>query len=636
MLKSWGWVATLFMYSLLILFASIPVNAQGTANVVLSQVETAAFPNMSAQINIHNSSGYFVHGLELVDITIQEDENAISLETIKELNTGTQFVFALNMGPSYAIHNPDGDSRLASIIQSIILWGSTNPITEFDDFSLITNAAVDEIHVSSTVNWVGLLQDNPLDPNTFIPSLDTLVQAINTASDPLSDDNLRPGILFITPHPKEDELAALPSLLAQAKQRGIQINVWMVSSKAYANSEGANLLAQLAEQTGGEFFIFSGEELLPDIENYVDPLRYSYFITYQSQITSGNNHQVSAQVNTLGITSAPYQFELSVLAPNPILISPPQEITRKDQTSSLDALNQGPLYFPTEQLIHILIEFPDGISRPLSHTSLFIDGKLVSKNTSSPFDQIVWDLSSFTSNATHTIKVEVEDELGLSGASIEHAVDFRVLTTAPSMFAIIKQSGPRFIGILAIAVLGAALFILVLTGRIQPKSVGRLLPEKSNKKTHIEKPIEPMPNSKGIVIAPWGDRLPWKKQQDSIEETAFLEFLDVKKGADSAERIIINQREIIFGSHVDLATVLLKHPSVAASHARLRIDKDGEFFLTAKETIAGTWVNYEPIPLKGLKITHGDIIHIGGVGMCFKFIDVTRIPKPRVLPLEIL
>ncbi|MBE9523615.1 MAG: FHA domain-containing protein [Chloroflexi bacterium] len=636
MLKPWGWATTLSISLLLILLGSIPVNAQGTAKAVLSRLDTQAFPQISAQINIHNNIGYFVHGLEPVDITIQENENTIPLDTITEVNTGAQFVFSLNIGPSYAIHNPDGISRLESVIQSVTSWGNTNSETASDDFSLITNGAIDEVHVPSTASWAGMLGDESLDPNLLIPSLDTLVRAINTASDPLSGKNLRPGILFITPHPKENELAALPSLMAQAKQRGIQINVWMVSSKAYSDSEGANQLAQLSEQTGGEFFVFSGEEALPDIENYIDPLRYSYVITYRSQITSGDNHQVAAHINTLGITSVPIQFELSILAPNPILISPPHQIVRTDQTSSHDALEQGPNYSPKEQPIHFLIEFPDGIFRPLKHTTLYVDSMLVSKNTTPPFDQFTWNLDNYTSNAKHTIKIEVEDTLGLSGTSIEHVVQFDVITTAPSMLAIIKQSGPRFIGILVIALLGAALFIMVITGRIQPTTVGRLLPENAKHKTATVQPDNQKSTTTGIKIPAWGDQLPWRKQQNSIEETAFLEFLDIQKGAADTNRIVINQRETIFGSHEDLATVIFKHPSVDATHARLRLDQDGSFYLTAKETVAGTWVNYEPMPIEGIKITHGDIIHIGGVGMCFKFSDSQKIPKPRVLPQEVL
>jgi len=544
------------------------------------------------------------------------------------------------MGSSYAIQNPEGVSRYESVIQSITALENSLFDTEQDDFSLITNGAVEEIHVANTTNWGPWLQDESLDPDLLIPSLDTLVRAINTASDPISRDNLRPGILFITPHPAENDLAALPSLISQAKQRGIQINVWMVSSKAYANSESANHLAQLAEQTGGEFFVYSGEETLPDIENLIDPLRYSYMLTYQSQITGGDNHLVAARVNTLGITSPLLPFGLRVLAPNPIFITPPLMIERIDQTSSHDILDQGSNYAPTEQAIHILIEFPDGITRPLKHTSFYIDGNLASKNTSPPFDQFTWHLDDYVSNTTHSIKIEVEDTLGLTGGSIEHIVQFEVIKTNPSMLAIIKQKGPIAIGILAVVLIGATLFIMIITRRIQPSAVGRLRPKTqpvmTKKPAKIQQPIHQKSTPTRIKIPPWGYQLPWRKQQESIDETAYLEFIDTKNNAAGKERIVISQREIVFGSNEDLASVQFNHPSVDASHARLRKDKDGSFYLTAKETVAGTWVNFQPIPVDGIKISHGDIIHIGGIGMCFKFSDVQQIPKPKVLPQETL
>jgi len=638
MLTSRSWVTTLFVASLLILLGFISAKAQGTAKVILSQLNTEAFPQVSARLNIHNNLGYFVHALEPVDITIIENKNAIPVETLTEVNSGAKFVVALNMGSSYTIKNIDGISRLGGIIQAIDAWANSNLDNETDDFSLITNSTIEDSHVANTINWATWLLDESLNPDLLNPSLDILVRAINTASDPISQDNLRPGILFITPHPAEGELAALPSLISQAKQRGIQVNVWMVSSKAYANSESANQLTQLAEQTGGEFFVYSGEEILPDIENLIDPLRYSYLVTYQSQITSGENHLVAARVNTLGITSAQLPFELRVLAPNPIFITPPLMVERIDQTSSNDILDQGSDYAPTEQTIHILIEFPDGITRPLRQTSFYVDGNLVSKNTSPPFDQFTWYLDGYTSNTTKVIKIETEDTLGLTGTSIEHSVQIEVIKTSPSMLAIIKQKGGLAIGIFAVVLIGAIFFIMIITRRIQPNAVGRLRPEvqpgRINKPAAAQSSTHQKSTPTRIKIPPWGYQLPWRKQQESIEETAYLEFIEVKNNADDKERIAINQREIVFGSHEDLASVHLHHPSVDASHARLCKDQEGNFYLTAKETIAGTWVNYEPIPPAGIKIRHGDIIHIGRVGMCFKFSDVKKIPKPLVLPQE--
>ncbi|MEN8172033.1 MAG: FHA domain-containing protein [Chloroflexota bacterium] len=638
MLKLWSRASTLFLFSLLILLGFTSAKADGAAKVVLSQLDTDAFPGITARLNVHNNLGYFVHGLEPVDITILENENAIPVETLTEVNSGAQFVIALNMGPSYAIRNQDGISRHESIVQAVADWEDSKPDSESDDFNLVTNSTVEEIHTAEITNWVPWLLDENLTPDSLTPSLDTLVQAINTASDPVSPGNLQPGILFITPHPVEGELAALPSLISQAKQRGIQVYVWMVSSKAYANSDSAVQLSQLASETGGDFFVFSGDETLPDIENLIDPLRYSYWVTYQSQITTGENHLVAARVNTLGITSPQLPFELQVLPPNPIFITPPLKIQRIDQTSSHDILERGPDYSPKDETIQILIEFPDGILRLLQQTSFYVDGSLVSTNTSPPFDQFIWPLEDYTANTTLPIKIEAEDILGLTGTSIEHNVQIEVIKTLPSILAVLKQKEALAAGILAVLVIGAAFFILIITGRIQPRAVGRLRPETRSNKAKKSSATQPSTHQRSkparIKIPPWGYQLPWRKEQERVDETAYLELIESVNNAVDQERIAITQREIIFGSHKDLAAVHFADPSVEASHARLYKDQDGHFYLEPKKSIAGTWVNYQLLPPDGVKLKHGDIIHIGRVGMCFKYSDHRQIPKPKVIPLE--
>jgi len=77
MLKSRNRAITLFVSSLFIMLGFISAKAQGAAKAVLSQLNTEAFPQVSARLNIHNSTGYFVHALEPADITIIENENAI-------------------------------------------------------------------------------------------------------------------------------------------------------------------------------------------------------------------------------------------------------------------------------------------------------------------------------------------------------------------------------------------------------------------------------------------------------------------------------------------------------------------------------------------------------------------------------
>ena len=45
-------------------------------------------------------------------------------------------------------------------------------------------------------------------------------------------------------------------------------------------------------------------------------------------------------------------------------------------------------------------------------------------------------------------------------------------------------------------------------------------------------------------------------------------------------------------------------------------------------------MNYEPVSPEGTKLQHGDIIHIGRVGLFITYSDANRIPKLKIIDLE--
>jgi hypothetical protein len=250
-------------------------------------------------------------------------------------------------------------------------------------------------------------------------------------------------VLILTPPPDRAGTAALQSIISLAKQEHIRVYVWMVSSPAYFTTGGAAQLVELAEQTGGQFFAYSGDENIPDIESYLEPLRYIYSINYKSRIVSGNTHQITAHIETEGLdlTTEPQSFDFNILPPNPIFVSPPLNIFRADKTPIGDALTEKMNYTPTEQSVEILIEFPDGRARPLARTTLYVDGSIAAENTAPPFDKFTWRLEDYTSSGTHLLQVEALDSLGLSGVSIETTVQVTVQQTPQSVAATIAKNG---------------------------------------------------------------------------------------------------------------------------------------------------------------------------------------------------
>jgi hypothetical protein len=635
-------ISRFFLLSALLFSTFWVAKAQIAARAVLYNTNTESFPQITSYLNAFDGAGNFIHGLGVQNVKIIEDGQSLSIDEIIEMNPGSQYVVAINMGPAYAIQDVNGISRFEHIRTALQSWIETYPQTTADNLSLVSNDELEGLHFDDPAEWLSLFQSFQPNFDTALPSLDVLSQAIITASNPTAQAGTGRGILLITPLPSAASLAALPSLESLAKQNQVRINIWMVSSRAYFDSPGAIQLENIALQSGGHFFRYSGEESLPAVHQYVDPLRYTYSLTYTSKISSGDNHQIAANVNTSALTtiSEAIEFSLSVQPPNPILVSPPIEIIRSEQVSDEPSTDE-PTYRPNVHQIEILTEFPDEYQRQLQKSSLLVDGEVVDENSSPPFDRFNWDLSTILEDSTHFIQVEVVDNLGLRGATLEHQVKITI-AEAPFNFAnLLKQNLLLIIGISTAVGLSLLIMALIIQGKIQPGVTGRLSKKKQNTDNQDEKLKESKPSiidSQEIQERKnsWINRFSWPKRQAqiSIPEEAFLEFLVHNNGNQETNRVPITQRELTFGNDPTLATIDLNDPSLEALHARIIKDEDGTFRIVDEGSIAGTWVNYSPVTSQTVTLRHGDTIHLGRIQFKFKYADAGKIPNPKVFNQE--
>lgn len=638
-------VSRIFLLGLILALIPLGVIAQGAAWAILHPLNTNAFPEISTYLQAYDSGGNFVHGLTPENVTIVEDGKELPISEIRQLTPGAQFVVAVNMGPAYAIQNAKGLTRYEDIRQALSEWINTYPVDQKnDDLSMITNDNFSGLHFNRPVAWLSKLHQYEPNYDTTVPSLDLLGSAISIVADPSQPGTGR-GILLITPIPGEDSLAALPSLAALAKQSEIRVYIWMIASRAYFDSNGAQRLAEFAQQTGGRLFAYSGEEPLPSINPYIDPLRYAYNLRYQSQISEGATHQVSAHIanNFINTTSEEVSFELSVQPPNPIFISPPLEIQRTEQNATERSPDEAPQFAPLSQTLEILIEFPDGHLRNLQRTSLYVDGEVVAENTAPPFDRFTWDLTSYTENIEPMIWVEAIDELGLRGNSIEHQVSIFNNLVPFSLFTLIRQNMPLATGISAAFVLSMAAFLLILRGNLRPKSMGGLIlrrravpppePKPAQEETTptadlpAEDDTRPRPSRRRVPQ--WVNRINWPKRGDTAPAPNYLEL-------DEENRIPLLQRELTFGSDPQQASIVFDDNSVDALHARLVRAADQRFYLSDEGSMAGTWLNFQPLTTEGAPLQHGDTILVGRVQFQFKVSNVQQIPKPKVTLQETL
>jgi len=628
---------SLLIISLLLL--PISASAQSTANATLTVPNTDAFPKIETYLDVVDGQGKFVHGLEASNVRLLEDEKSLDISSLSEFRPGVQLVVAFNPGPSFAVRNSQGISRYDFLIDALAKWATSRQGSTIDDLSLLTTGGSEISHISDPAQWLSSLQTSQVDARQATPDLNTLLNAIDLAADPSPRPGMGRAVLLITPPLDRQIASSLDNLGTRAIQQDVRIFVWLVTPPGAPMSEVDNQLAALSEQTGGKFSNITGEETVPDLESYLDPLRNAYHLVYDSQITSSGTHQISAQIQTGSgpITTTVQQFEFNLLPPDPAFISPELEILRQPPQDKLKNLpaDEIPLseYTPKVQNIYVLVDFPDGHNRPLAQTTLYVDGVAVAQNTSPPFDSFTWNLQGYTTDSDHMLKIEAKDSLGLTGTSIDTLVQVKIKQPDSNALTSLSYHMPALVGLGVVLTAAILLLAFVISGRIRPSTL-RLPYTVRWKRNPVSQQTPVTKEPAARHLPDWVNRLQWPHRRIEPQAVAFLTRVHESAAAETGTPIPITADELTFGSDPNQAKIVLSDPSVAALHARLTFEKEKIFSINDQKSVAGTWVNYLPVPPEGTTLEHGDLIHIGRTSFRFTLRKPEQTRKPVITLVE--
>ncbi len=558
-----------------------------------------------------------MHGLSSSQITLTENGSQRVLKTFQALSPGIQLVIAVNTAPPFAIQDITGTSRWDYLSKYFIQWLNESPDLKNDDLSIISNDGLETTHADAEDDIIEALEGYQPQPRETSSNLNVLAQAIELASDPLSDSSMKRVVLFLTPPPTPEEIAALQSITSRATKNNIRIFSLLVSSPDFFTSAGAEQLQEMAQATKAKIFTFSGSEELPDLQALFNSLRGTYLLRYESGIRSAGPHQLEITIDTGdGQITAAKELAFSVQPPNPILVTPPSEIERNNPDPDQEST---PIeeYTPALQPLEVIIEFPDGHPRSLRKTSLEVDGEVTQVNTEPPFDRFIWDISQYERTQIHYLRIRAEDNLGLSKTSVQTPVKIIVDVPEPSMGNIFKQHPLGFLSLAAILTAAFTLLFLISKGIIHPKSLLPAIPSKKQSEASLTNQYR---QKKGRSSA-LRSFMRSKKQGEKVSPNAFAaldSYNEEAKGLFS-KKLPLAQKEITFGKNPRGVTTWIDHPSVSDLHARLSVKSDTEFHLTDEHSQSGTWVNFQEIP-QGyhVPIHHGDIIHFGKIGFRFE------------------
>ena len=622
---------------LLSLLGSSPafVRAQTSAYAEIASVDAGGFPQVSALVDVFDASGGFLRGLRPDDLTAYENGEPRPVDALRETDVPLQLVVAINPGPSLAVRDANAVQRFEKIVQALSQWINAQPSDSSDDLSLVSLSGSLITHAGGRDWFVSLDSFKPDFRNTT-PNLQTFSIALDTVTTSTPQPGMKRAILFITPHMDDPDIDnTIAPLIERAVDARVRVLVWFVDGDVYFNTASANAFRSLALQTGGSFFPFSGAEEFPDLNAELDPLRHIYSLTYTSALNTSGSHAFHLEVETSeGTIQAPDQhFSVEIEPPNPILVSPPLQIRREPPAD--DPYNEE-ILLPERQTLEIIVEFPDGHPRDLARTALYVDGEVVDENDSEPFGTFVWDLGPHDASGTHELTVEAEDVLGLQKSSIGIPVTLTVVQPPTGIQAFLARYR-SYLVLGAIGLAGIALLAIVLAGR----SGGEPFKRRRQKRRQFEDPLtqpvaavteprtSPIKKPKAASRRPGWLQVPQKAPRVP-DAPAYLRRLTNGGEPASLLPIPILEKDMTFGTDPVQSIRVLDDPSISPLHARIKQRPDG-FYIYDHGSVAGTWVNYEPVTREGRRLAHGDRIHLGQLMYRFDLKQPPAEPEPRII-----
>ncbi|MGE5377806.1 MAG: FHA domain-containing protein, partial [Bacteroidota bacterium] len=597
----------------LLLATHLSVRAQASTFAEISAIDTRAFPKVAALMNAFASNGDFIAGLKPSDVTVYEDGQPRPVDTLEQTSAPAQIVVGINPGPALGVRDGTGVTRFSRVVEALGNWVNAQPENSKDDLSLVSLSGSLISHGSAR-DWFVSLDSFKPDFRATTPNLQSLAIALDTVNAPALEPGMQRAILFITPHMDDPDIdKSIAPFIQQAIDTKVRVFVWFIDADTQFNSPSANAFRLLAQQTNGGFFPYSGKEQFPDPSQYFAPLRNIYSLSYTSAATTSDDHTLGLKLKTPDgeITAPDKTFQVDVQPPNPIFISPPLQITRQPPTDDPYSDN----FTPSRQPLEILVEFPDGHPRDLKRTTLLVDGKVVDENTSAPFEKFIWKLDAYTESGQHEIVAQVEDTLGLSKSSIAIPVALTVVQPPGGIRGLVGRYS-SYIIIGAIALAGLLLLAILLRGRMNIGIFKRRKARRRQMEDPVTQPViaaaePPTSATKKVRTQPRKAIFPPKPARVLMNAPAYLTRLTNGGEPASAAPIPLAERDMTFGTDPVQSKRVLDDPSISPLHARIRQTEDGSFIIYDHGSIAGTWVNYEPVTREGQRLVHGDRIHIG-------------------------
>ena len=635
-----GFRAVLILVVSLVTLSSSALYAQGGVYEVVippGGVDYSGFPSISVNVIVSDDTRGRVEGLAEGDLSVLEDGEGMPF-TLDEVEVGIQVVFVLDASASTRQRGATGYTRLEEGKQIITTFAETQMAEGLDLVAVLAPES------STTFQKVAPLPDDPNDFTMFrntvrdgtylyelpanidnTPLNDMVAGALNILEN--DESGYHQAVVVISDGVDVISDREVADTVNKANQLNIPIHTVIFGPSSNWGGQAESNMKRLSLDSHGMHLQLSSEGSSPDpldelIGQSMAPLydnltgqRTQYQLSFNSAIFSPGRHEIEVRVGSKLSRSG---FSINLRPPQVSITQPAvgDVITRATDDPNLAVTDIE----PRTQVISFEVSWPDGYARELAAVDLLVDGVAVRDTCVPPCDQVTWNIAQLVPGS-HSLRIRVRDQQGMQAESDEVPINIDIITPTPIPPTPTPKPTPaptptpvpsceeQYTGIdrvlrcnqdlipyVSLGVALVALVIVIIVVRRPPQVV-----------TTAVKKVKEMTE-------------PFFLQKDQVRGTREAKaMLVVLEGDDShREPIDIISENTRLGRDEALAQVVLNDRSVSRLHARITEEETGRFVLYDEGSTSGSYVNYEPVGIKGQLLQHDDIVNLGRVKLQFK------------------
>jgi hypothetical protein len=665
--------------------AVFPASAQegGDSTAQITAVDSSAFPQISAFVQVSDAAGARVPGLTEQDFQLVENGVSVSQLTVAEQDVGVQVVFVLDTADAFGARDINALTRLDHLKNDLLAYAQDGMRAGLDDVTILTAEGPVVAHANDpglvaravegyTSEFVGVA-----DPFTL------LNWGLDFASDSTRQPGMRRLLIYLSNGlPQTDISGQLANIAIRTAAVQVRVYSMYVGPAGGEATTGAVNLLRLAQQNAGDRLLFQGAGSLAPFTELLAGEGRQYRLSYRSALAATGQHSLAAQVTlpegaTLNAPDA--IFPLRIEPPRVRLGEVPSSLVRVAESATAGAVGAE----PTALAVPIVVDFPDGHPRGLLSAELLVDGAVVASATATTsLASLTWPLASYADSADHVVQAHIIDELGLAAETDTVTVNVSVQVPAaaaqpPAPIRLLQQPG---VPLLALAVLGLALALTIgglawwsimrrnrtLAAAAEATDAPASRPAAPVSTPPIDatlpvkptRPAAPAARAQAITRAEASASMPtngstplappkpspikktqplthppqpghaarplfrWPGRAHPAQGPIYLEVVEPGGGSAPRADIELAGEVITLGRDGAVAEIVFHDRSVSRLHARI-VALNGVFLIYDAGSTSGTWINYAPLPPEtGHALQPGDLINLGRVQLRFQRRDV--------------